>query len=125
MGQFSHHQRYRCNCCTFWTKTTQAALLEVECQPLMGDPMLGFLKETGELVQKLDNAEQVHGNIVVMTRDAKKNNVTSWQLAKIAQASGAAALIVVNIDRFFADEVLRVEVPEGESPDAIDLPGLS
>lgn len=103
----------------FGPQTTQAALLEVETQPILAEPFTCINKETKEPVTVLDNAEEVHGNIVVMTNQA---NLGGWQMAQIAKRSGAAALIVVNVDSKHPDDIYRLPLPEGETPDGIDIP---
>jgi PA domain len=113
----------------FGPQTSQAALLEVECMPILANPMNGVNKDaarseeegdsTPTLLQKLQNAEEVHGNIVVMTNNGGLSGV---QMAKIAKMSGAAALLVVNIDEERPDDIYRLEVLEGENADDIDIP---
>jgi hypothetical protein len=103
----------------FGPQTSQAALLEVETQPVLAEPLTGVDKETKEPVEILANADEVHGNMVVMTNQA---NITGLKMAKIAKKSGAAALIVVNVDNKHPDDIYRLPVPEGESPDGIDIP---
>lgn len=104
----------------FGPQTEQAALLEVECQPILASPINGVTKER-LTVSKLDNAEEVHGNMVVMTNQAGLSGV---QLATIAKKSGAAALLVVNVDDKQPDDIYRLEVSdeEQEAAKAIDIP---
>jgi len=104
----------------FGPQTEQAALLEVECQPILASPINGVTKEK-LTVSKLDNAEEVHGNMVVMTNQAGLSGV---QLATIAKKSGAAALLVVNVDDKQPDDIYRLEVSdeEQEAAKAIDIP---
>jgi len=107
----------------FGPQTTQAALLEVECMPILSSPVNGAMKdEDGSFqIQPLRNAEEVHGNIVVMTNNGGLSGV---QMARIAKLSGAAALLVVNIDEKRPDDIHRLDVLEGEEADAetIDIP---
>jgi hypothetical protein len=114
----------------FGPQTSEAALLEVECMPILASPLNGVDKEKqsnsnedgenkGPSVEKLKNAEEVHGNIVVMTNNGGLSGV---QMAKIAKLSGAAALLVVNIDEHRPDDIYRLEVLEGENADDIDIP---
>jgi len=103
----------------FGPQTSQAALLEVETRPILAEPLTGVDKDTREAIIKFDNAEEVHGNIAVMTNQGK---LDGWTMAKIAMKSGAAALIVVNVDTKHPDDIHRLEVPEGESPDGVDIP---
>ena len=115
----------------FGPQTAQAALLEVETMPVLADPVNGVWEddegdEEGNIskgrVRKLINADEVHGNVVVMTDtgivDSKSggsggsgNTLTGLDLALIAQASGAAALIVVHVDDERPDDIYRLQVP--------------
>lgn len=130
----------------FGPQTSQAALLEVECMPVLASPLNGVpdddnsddgddevLKDEKEgaeevaedakkkkrEIRPLDNAEEVHGNMVVMTNTGK---LSGLKMAKIAKASGAAALLVVNIDEKRPDDIYRLEVGEEEGADEIDIP---
>jgi hypothetical protein len=71
----------------------------------------------GEAVSPLDNADDVLGNMVVMTNTG---NLTGVTMAKIAMASGAAALLVVNIDEVHPDDIYRLESEPGS--DEVDIP---
>lgn len=113
----------------FGPQTSQAALLEVECMPILANPLNGVSKDTtasneneeekSPALQKLVNSEEVHGNIVVMTNNGGLSGV---EMAKIAKLSGAAALLVVNIDEERPDDIYRLDVLEGEDADDIDIP---
>ena len=106
----------------FGPQTSQAALLEVECMPILATPVNGAMKENGSnAIKALKNADEVHGNIVVMTNNG---GLTGVEMAKIAKLSGAAALMVVNIDEKRPDDIYRLDVLEGEETDAeeIDIP---
>jgi len=107
----------------FGPQSSQAALLEVECMPVLASPVNGAMKgDDGSLeARALRNAEDVHGNIVVMTNNG---GLTGVEMAKIAKLSGAAALMVVNIDEKRPDDIYRLDVLEGEEDDAqnIDIP---
>jgi hypothetical protein len=113
----------------FGPQTTQAALLEVECMPILASPLNGVGQRTntdeegneidGAPILPLDNADDVHGNMVVMTNNGGLSGVG---MAKIAKLSGAAALLVVNIDEGRPDDIHRLLVSEGESVDDIDIP---
>jgi hypothetical protein len=105
----------------FGPQTSDAALLEVECQPVMASPMNGIAKD-GEPVTIFDNSDEIHGNMVIMTN--QNHEMSGVTMAKIAKASGAAALLVVNIDKDHPDDIYRLEVEEGEEEDAkqIDIP---
>ena len=107
----------------FGPQTSQAALLEVECMPILASPLNGVSEideETGEpLINALDNADEVHGNMVVMTN---RGGLSAVGMAKVAKLSGAAALLVVNMDEKRPDDIHRLEVLEGEDADDIDIP---
>jgi len=116
----------------FGPQTSQAALLEVECQPILASPINGVFAgggggleedEDGNLkavIKPLDNADDVHGNMVVMTNTG---GLTGLEMAKIAKKSRAAALLVVNIDEDRPDDIYRLEVgPDSNGVDDIDIP---
>jgi hypothetical protein len=113
----------------FGPQTTQAALLEVECMPILATPLNGVGDRTntdeegnevdGTPILPLDNADDVHGNMVVMTNNGGLSGVG---MAKVAKLSGAAALLVVNIDEGRPDDINRLQVWEGENVDDIDIP---
>lgn len=120
----------------FGPQTAQAALLEVETTPVLADPVNGVweddendaegtTKHSKGVVRKLNNADEVHGNVVVMTdtgvgdsiissgdgSGSGMNTLTGLDLALMAQASGAAALIVVHVDDERPDDTYRLQVP--------------
>lgn len=109
----------------FGPQTSQAALLEVECMPILASPLNGVGDrgrdpETDELpVRALDNADEVHGNMVVMTNNG---GLTGVEMARVAKLSGAAAVLVVNIDEKRPDDIYRLALEEGEVADDIDIP---
>jgi hypothetical protein len=120
----------------FGPQTSQAALLEVECQPILASPLNGVgesrrraskssteegenEEESSRILRPLDNADEVHGNMVVMTNNGDASGV---EMAKIAKLSGAAALLVVNIDEVRPDDIFRLVVLEGENADDVDIP---
>lgn len=123
----------------FGPQTTQAALLEVEAMPVLASPINGVQesddqgedeeteesedvaekpKHKAKLIKKLENADEVHGNMVVMTNMGKE--LTGVELAKIAQESGAAALLVVNVDEERPEDIYRLPATEGA--DEIQIP---
>lgn len=113
----------------FGPQTSQAALLEVECMPILASPINGEViptkgkegvgdSESRPVLQKLQNSEEVHGNIVVMTNNG---SLSAVQMAKVAKMSGAAALLVVNVDEVRPDDIYRLDVLEGEEEDAKDI----
>lgn len=62
-------------------------------------------------VAAFDNADEVHGNLVVMTN---RNRLTGVEMARIAQNSGAAALVVVNVDdEDRPEEIYRLPLDDG------------
>ena len=114
----------------FGPQTSQAALLEVECKPVLASPLNGHRGKSstsgtdeGEneevVIRALDNADDVHGNMVVMTNNG---GLTGVQMARVAKLSGAAALLVVNIDEDRPDDIYRLEVEDGENVDDLDIP---
>ena len=109
----------------FGPQTSQAALLEVECMPILASPLngVGDRERDAETdawpVRALDNAEEVHGNMVVMTNNGV---LTGVEMARVAKLSGAAAVLVVNIDDKRPDDIYRLALEEGESADDIDIP---
>ena len=119
----------------FGPQTTHAALLEVETMPVLAEPVNGVWDNESEdeskseestnkkKVRVLDNADEVHGNVVVMT-DTGKAQLEGLDLALMAQASGAAALIVVHLDEERPDDIYRLPIPAGREEEAagIDIP---
>jgi hypothetical protein len=133
----------------FGPQTSQAALLEVECMPILASPLngvregedlddeeedegnaqegeanagekIGSKSSKKEIIRPLDNADEVTGNMVVMTNTGK---ISSLRMAKIAKASRAAALLIVNIDEKRPDDIYRLRIPEDEDgAEDIDIP---
>lgn len=110
----------------FGPQTTQAALLEVECMPILASPLNGVGDRSSEdpdsnqlPVLALDNADDVHGNMVVMTNNGGLSGV---EMARVAKLSGAAALLVVNIDEKRPDDIYRLNLLDGETAEDIDIP---
>lgn len=111
----------------FGPQTSQAALLEVETMPVLATPINGRWEkeDSGEeihrfsekVIRRLDNADEVHGNAVVMTNTG---DLTGVEMALIAQKSGAAALIIVNVDEERPDDIYRL--PNEEESEKIDIP---
>lgn len=94
----------------FGPQTSQAALFEVETMPILASPINGAMftenKEEGPVIRPLDNAKDVEGNVVVMTNAG--GLLSGIQMAQIAQKSGAAALLVVNMDEKHPDDIYRL-----------------
>jgi hypothetical protein len=116
----------------FGPQTSQAALFEVETMPILASPVNGIMMsvpaQQGEgenddwstgspMIKALDNADEVDGNVVVMTNSG--GLLSGVQMAQIAQKSGAAALLVVNVDEDHPDDIYRLEAQEGVE---IDIP---
>jgi len=124
----------------FGPQTVDAALLEVETQPVLADPVNGVFaaadttndnEATAAKPTKLNNADAVHGNVVVMTNTGLSSSsgadggggLTGVDLAMLAQNSGAAALVVVNVDDERPDDIYRLTVGDQvEEAAAIDIP---
>lgn len=112
---------------TFGPQTSQGANFEVETAPVLGKPIDGLGKPVPDDIKdlelpKLRNADQVEGNMVILTDAAGLSGVA---LARIAKESGAAALMVVNTDQNAGDYIYSLE-PENEEEAAvaenIDIP---
>mmetsp|Transcript_9917 Transcript_9917/g.15272 ORF Transcript_9917/g.15272 Transcript_9917/m.15272 type:complete len:503 (+) Transcript_9917:170-1678(+) len=98
----------------FGPQTSQAALLEVECQPVLASPMNGAGRSEEEPLEVLANADNVHGNMVVMTNNGGLSGV---EMAKLAKNSGAVALLVVNVDQEHSDEIYPLPSEDGFETD--------
>ena len=123
----------------FGVPTSQSAYFEVETSPILASPIDGrgsklpsdFITDDDEdgtgmnipYPGPLDNKDEVDGNMLVMTNQAGMSGVT---MAKIAKESGAAALMVVNIDDETPDFIYSMEAEnEAEAKYAaehIDIP---
>lgn len=124
----------------FGPQTSDAALLEVETQPILADPINGVWEEQEEKEEereeekeengrhdKLRNADAVHGNVVIMTNTGM--GISGVEMAKLAQSSGAAALVVVNVDEERPDDIYRMEIDPSNETEVqmaatIDIPVL-
>jgi len=85
--------------------------------------MLRKDKEGNPFPGKLENADDVQGNMVIMTNEAELSGVT---MARIAKESGAVALLVVNTDEYYLEDIYPL-VPMSEAEyqyarDHIDIP---
>jgi hypothetical protein len=80
----------------FGPQPSMGASFEVEAAPVLADPMDGYtgLEESEGSNKVLKNAEDMHGNVCVMTNSAGMSGVA---MATIAKNSGAVALMVVNV----------------------------
>lgn len=134
----------------FGPQTTDAALLEVETAPILAKPLDGMRSDTKQAYQDylastlvstepmegdndsesppsfdipvgpLDNADEITGNLCIMTTHEAVSGV---ELALMAQASGAAALLVVNIqDTARPDDIHRLPTNDDPRAAQIDIP---
>jgi len=76
-------------------------------------------KKKKERIRPLDNAEEVHGNVVVMTMnpdaaDGDDDSLSGLEMAQVAQLSGAAALLIVNLDEHHPEDIYRLTVDSGD-----------
>ena len=109
----------------FGPQTSRGAFFEVEARPVLASPIDGdvdqlFTKDgSGDgngdsgvdlSTLTLKNTDEVEGNLVVMTNAAGLSGV---EMARLAQNSGAAALMVVNTDRDHPDYISSL-APEDE-----------
>jgi hypothetical protein len=118
---------------SFGPQTSLGAFFEVETQPVLAQPINGLgnkilSEEDVPYPGPLDNAEDVNGNMVVMTNQPSPsgNSLTPVQMARIAAESNAAALLIVNLDESTPDFIYRVgpESPQEEAYAAeyVDFP---
>lgn len=103
----------------FGPQTSRGAFFEVETGIVLSKPIDGNTDN-----EKLDNAGEIEGNMLVMTNAAKLSGV---KMAKLAQSSGAAALMVVNVLNPDTPDLVYSLQPEDESEAAfaeenIDIP---
>ena len=118
----------------FGVPTSQSAFFEVETSPILADPVDGLGRKSKEdfiddddwgvpYPGPLKNKDDVYGNMVVMTNQAGMSGVT---MARIAKESGAAALMVVNIDEETPDFIYSMEAMNGAevkyAEEEIDFP---
>lgn len=88
---------------TFGPQTSLGAFFEVETAPVLANPINGdgqreFIEDGDSRVPypgPLNNRDEVSGNMVIMTNES---NLSGVVMARIAKESGAAALMVVNVD---------------------------
>lgn len=113
---------------TFGPQTSQGANFEVETSPVLASPIDGVgTKDISTLslldLPKLDNADDVLGNMVIMTDSAGLSGVA---MARIAKESGAAALMIVNTDQDAGDYIFSLEAETEEeaayAKEHIDIP---
>ncbi|KAL7541967.1 hypothetical protein ACHAXR_011410 [Thalassiosira sp. AJA248-18] len=120
---------------TFGPQTSMGANFEVETAPVLANPIDGVGKRDNKSttdgddivsdleLPKLINADEVEGNMVIMTDAAGLSGVA---MARIAKESGAAALMVVNTDQNAGDYIYSLEVESEEeakyAEENIDIP---
>ena len=124
---------------SFGPQTSLGAFFEVETAPVLASPINGRGDKKDILNEKedtfglhvpypgpLDNEDEVHGNMVVMTND--RSNMSAVAMARVAKESGAAALMIVNVDQKNPDAIYSLEAEtEDEAKYAeehIDIPVL-
>ena len=104
----------------FGPQTDLGAFFEVEGTPILADPIDGKSNLDGTILR---NADEVAGNLVVMTNSAGMSGV---EMALVAKHSGATALIVVNTDHENPDFIYSLPIMDGEheivEESSIDIP---
>jgi len=123
---------------SFGPQTSRGAFFEVETAPILANPLNAVRSPAGPEYPNrpmvdadsavpypgpLVNSEEVEGNMVVMTND---NGLSGVAMARVAKESGAAALMVVNLDEDAPDYIysLRPESDEERvwAEENIDIP---
>ncbi len=61
----------------------------------------------------LDNEDDVHGNMVVMTNE--DSGMSAVAMARVAKESGAAALMIVNMDKKNPDSISSMKAETDEN----------
>lgn len=120
---------------SFGPQTSRGAFFEVETAPVLANPIDGRGSRSSIPTEEpidgvsvsypgpLKNKDEVDGNLVIMTNDAKMSGVT---MARIAKESGAAALMIVNTDSEYPDFIYSLhalnEEEEDYAEEHIDIP---
>lgn len=125
---------------SFGPQTYLGAFFEVETTPVLGMPINGRGNKPNLMEQQeeqdlsipfappypgpLDNAEEVHGNMVILTNE--RSQMSAVALARVAKESGAAALMIVNVNPDHPDTIYSLQ-PESEeerlyAEEHIDIP---
>ncbi|GFH60498.1 hypothetical protein CTEN210_16974 [Chaetoceros tenuissimus] len=120
----------------FGPQTSLGAFFEVETAPILASPINGRGRKKnispeddphGEAVPypgPLDNADDVEGNMLVMTNE--NSNMSAVAMARVAKDSGAAALMIVNFDKANPDSILSLKTENEEeekfAAEHIDIP---
>eukprot|EP00979_Chaetoceros_neogracilis_P015033 scaffold5242_cov287-Chaetoceros_neogracile.AAC.1 len=120
---------------SFGPQTSLGAFFEVETAPVLASPIngrgakLNIPAEEEQVVGvpypgPLDNKEDVDGNMVVITNEGSQMSAVA--MARVAKESGAAALMIVNMDRNNPDAItsLKAETEEEKkyAEENIDIP---
>lgn len=119
---------------SFGPQTSLGAFFEVETAPVLASPINGRGKKPDIPKEEddvgipypgpLDNESDVHGNMVVMTNE--ESNMTAVAMARVAKESGAAALMIVNIDPENPDSIFTMQPESKEeakyAEEHIDIP---
>lgn len=122
---------------SFGPQTNLGAFFEVETTPVLGIPLNGRgTKSNGEEPSSsssssevpypgpLDNADEVHGNMVILTNE--QSDMSPVALARVAKESNAAALMIVNVNPEHPDTIYSMQ-PQTEAEalyaqEHIDIP---
>lgn len=120
---------------SFGPQTSLGAFFEVETAPVLASPINGrgskvnISSEDDSVVGvpypgPLDNQDEVDGNMVVMTND--KSDMSPVAMARVAKESGAAALMIVNVDEKNPDAIYSLEAETNDeikyAEEHIDIP---
>jgi hypothetical protein len=113
-------------------QTLDAALFEVETAIVVADPVNGIFDDNVTTFSPFKNAAAVHGNMVVVTNTGtaafrNESALTELDLVRMAMASHAAAICIVNLDEQQPDHVYRLTAGESEREAArlVDIPVIS
>ena len=106
----------------FGPQTNLGAFFEVEGNPILADPIDGNILDIEN--GALNNADDIAGNLVVMTNNAGLSGI---EMATVAKNSEATALIIVNTDHDNPDFIYSIppgELGDGSTidVDSIDIP---
>lgn len=120
---------------SFGPQTSLGAFFEVETAPVLASPINGrggkpdISTKAEDSVGvpypgPLDNKEDVDGNMVVITNE--DSNMSAVAMARVAKESGAAALMIVNMDRNNPDSIISLKAETEEeakyADENIDIP---
>mmetsp|Transcript_763 Transcript_763/g.1221 ORF Transcript_763/g.1221 Transcript_763/m.1221 type:complete len:508 (+) Transcript_763:91-1614(+) len=120
---------------SFGPQTSLGAFFEVETVPVLASPINGRGSRTDISIEEdpvvgvpypgpLDNEDDVHGNMVIMTNE--DSNMSAVAMARVAKESGAAALMIVNMDKKNPDSISSMKAETNEeakyAENFIDIP---